>query len=125
MTETILKKAYAAFNQRDIEGLFQLMSEDITWPKASEEGRATGKEEIRAYWTRQWSQFNPQVEPIEIHEPKDNKTEVRVHQLVKSLEGETLSDSEVTHTFTITKGLITSMEIKPTTESAAAFQTQK
>jgi hypothetical protein len=30
-----------------------LMSENVSWPKASEGGRVVGKEEIRSYWTRQ------------------------------------------------------------------------
>ncbi len=40
------------------------MTPDVSWPKASEGGRITGKEEIRAYWTRQWDEFNPKVEPL-------------------------------------------------------------
>jgi hypothetical protein len=35
---------------------------------------------------------------------------VRVHQLVKSLEGDVLSDSEVFHLFTMSGGLIAAME---------------
>ena len=43
-----------------------LMSENVSWPKASEGGRVVGKEEIRAYWTRQWKEFDPHVEPLEV-----------------------------------------------------------
>ncbi len=39
----------------------------------------------------------------------DGKTEVRVHQLVKSLNGEVLSDMEVLHIYTIVNGLIERM----------------
>ena len=35
------------------------MSENVGWPKASEGGSVVGKEEIRAYWTRQWNEFDP------------------------------------------------------------------
>ena len=124
-THTLLRKAYTAFNKRDIDGALALMSEHVSWPKASEGGRAVGKDEIRAYWTRQWTQFDPHVEPIELIYRGEGKTDVRVHQLVKSLAGDVLSDSEVWHTYTISNGLIDRMDLKEsdgssgTTPSAA------
>jgi hypothetical protein len=111
-TQTLIAHAYAAFNQRNVDGALALMSENVSWPKASEGGRAVGKEEIRAYWTRQWQQFDPHVEPIEVIDREEGKTEVRVHQLVKSLSGDVLSDSEVWHLYTIANGLIERMDIK-------------
>ena len=38
------------------------MTQDASWPKASEGGRVVGKEEIRAYWTRQCGEFDPHVD---------------------------------------------------------------
>jgi len=111
-TQTLIAKAYAAFNKRDIDGAFALMSEHVSWPKASEGGRVVGKDEIRAYWTRQWSQFDPHVQPIEVIDHSEGTTDVRVHQLVKSLDGDVLSDSEVWHTYTISNGLIDRMDLK-------------
>ena len=128
MTENqvLIARAYAAFNQRDNDAALALMSETISWPKASEGGRVAGKEEIRAYWTRQWKQFDPHVEPLEVTDIPHGKTEVRVHQLVKSLEGNVLSDSEVGHIYTITNGLIDRMDLKednatPDATPSAAF----
>jgi hypothetical protein len=87
------------------------MSESVSWPKASEGGRVVGKEEIRAYWTRQWKEFDPQVEPIEVIEREAGKTDVKAHQVVKSLTGDVLSDSEVWHAYTISNGLIERMDL--------------
>ena len=121
----LIAEAYSAFNRRDIDGALALMSENVSWPKVSEGGRVVGKEEIRAYWTRQWQQFDPHVEPIEVIAREGDKIDVKVHQLVKSLAGDILSDSEVWHTYTITNGLIDRMELKenesssPQTPSAA------
>jgi hypothetical protein len=109
-------EGYSAFNHRDIDGALVLMSDNVSWPRASEGGRAVGKEEIRAYWTRQWQEFDPHVEPLEVIEHEDGKTHVRVHQLVKSLGGEVLFDGEVRHIYTIANGLIERMDIE---ESAA------
>ncbi len=111
-TRTLLARAYAAFNHRNIEGALALMSENVSWPKASEGGRVVGKEEIRSYWTRQWKEFDPHVEPLEMIDREGGITEVRVHQIVKSLGGDVLSESEVWHVYTVANGLIERMDIK-------------
>ena len=85
------------------------MSESVSWPKASEGGRAVGKEEIRAYWTRQWKEFDPHVDPLEVLDQGAGRIHAR--QLVKSLGGDVLSDSEVWHVYTIANGLIERMEL--------------
>lgn len=113
-TQTFIAEIYSAFNQRDIDGVLKHMSETVSWPKASEGGRVVGKEEIRAYWTRQWKEFDPHVEPIEVIDRETGKTEVRVHQLVKSTTGDILSDSEVWHIYTIANDLIERMDTKGT-----------
>jgi ketosteroid isomerase-like protein len=110
-TKTVIEQAYSAFNRRDINGALALMTEDVSWPKASEGGRVAGKEEIRAYWTRQWGEFDGRVEPLEINEEDGDKVRVRVHQLVKNLQGDLLSDSEVLHVFTMKGGLIAAMHL--------------
>jgi hypothetical protein len=127
-TKNLIDEAYAAFNDRDIDGALALMNEDVSWPKASEGGRVVGKEEIRAYWTRQWQEFDPHVEPVEVIHRGDRTVDVRVHQLVKSLGGDVLSDSEVWHLLTIQNGRIERMDLKDSEESSgdapsAAFAT--
>ena len=118
--KTIIEHAYAAFNRRDIDAALALMTEDVTWPKASEGGKVIGKEEIRAYWTRQWAQFDPHVHPLAITEDAAGKLHVRVHQLVNSLQGDLLSDTEVLHIFTTNHDLIAAMDIGDEASSTAA-----
>ena len=110
-TQELIARAYSAFNRRDIDGALAVMSEDVNWPKASEGGRVVGKEEIRAYWTRQWAEFDPNVEPVEVTDREAGKTEVRVHQLVRNLNGEVISDQTLLHVFTIADGLIERMDL--------------
>src|ERR1700682_2243230 len=110
-TKTLIEQAYSAFNKRDIDGALALMTQDVSWPKASEGGRVVGKEEIRAYWTRQWAEFDPHVEPIEVTEREAGRTDVKVHQLVKNLNGDVLSDQVVLHIYTIANDLIERMDI--------------
>ncbi|MBB6144222.1 hypothetical protein HNQ77_002174 [Silvibacterium bohemicum] len=117
-TTALIEQAYSAFNKRDIDGALALMTQDVSWPKASEGGKVIGKEEIRAYWTRQWSEFDPHVEPLAIAAEDGGKIRVRVHQLVNSLQGDVLSDSEVLHVFTVKNGLIAAMDLGDEADTA-------
>jgi hypothetical protein len=111
-TESLIAQAYSAFNRRDVDGVLALMSDTVNWPRASEGGRAVGKEEIRAYWSRQWKEFDPRVDPLEVVDDETGRTHVRVHQVVKSLDGDVLADREVVHIYTIVNGLIERMDIR-------------
>jgi hypothetical protein len=95
------------------------MSENVSWPKASEGGRVAGRAEILAYWTRQWQEFDPHVEPLEVIDRQDGKSEVRVRQRVRSLAGDLLFDGEVRHVYTITNGLIERMDLAESEASPA------
>ena len=76
-TESLIAQVYSAFNQRNIDGALAFMSDSVSWPKASEGGRVVGKEEIRAYWSRQWKEFDPHVDPLEVLD-REGRTHVRV-----------------------------------------------
>jgi ketosteroid isomerase-like protein len=111
-TQALIATIYSAFNRRDTQGALAFMSENVSWPKASEGGRVVGKEEIRAYWSRQWQEFDPHVEPIEVIERGAGHTDVRVRQIVKNLDGDVLFDGEVWHSYTIAGGLIERMDLE-------------
>jgi hypothetical protein len=111
-TQELISQAYFAFNQRDVDAALMLMSENVSWPKASEGGRAVGREEVRDYWTRQWAEFDPRVDVFEVVEREAGKTDVKVHQLVKNLKGDILPDTELWHVYTIANGLIERMDIE-------------
>jgi hypothetical protein len=111
-TQELISHVYAAFNNRDVDAIFAVMSEDVSWPKVSEGGRVIGKQGIRDYWTRQWAEFDPRVESIEVVARKNGKIEVRVRQLVRNLDGDVLSDTEVRHVYTLADGLIQRMDIE-------------
>ena len=61
-TESLIAQIYSAFNQRNIEGALAFMRDGVSWTKASGGGRVVGKEDIRAYWSRQWKEFDPHVD---------------------------------------------------------------
>jgi nuclear transport factor 2 (NTF2) superfamily protein len=112
LNQTLLKKAYDAFNARNIDVVLLLMRPDVHWPNGWEGGYVDGHEQVRDYWTRQWKEINPHVEPISFKEREDGRIEVKVHQVVKDLQGKLLADGTIKHVYAIEDNLITSMEIE-------------
>lgn len=108
----IIHKAYAAFNDRDIDSALSTMRPDVQWNKAWEGGYISGHDEIRQYWTRQWKEINPKVEPVGFTERPDGRLEVSVHQNVKELDGKKLFDGTVKHIYRFEDGLIKTMDIE-------------
>ena len=109
----LLRAAYAAFNARDIDAALATMTPDVAWSKAFEGGSAHGHEEVRAYWTEQWSEIDGHVEPVAFHPEDAGQILVEVHQVVRDLTGAMLADEHVGHRFTIEHGLIQAMEVCP------------
>lgn len=106
-----LRAIYAAFNGRDIDAAVRLMAPDVAWPRAFKGGFVHGPEEVRAYWTEQWSEIDPHVEPMPFHRESDGRILVEVHQVVRDLAGSVLADERVGHRFTFERGLISRMEV--------------
>ena len=109
----LLRAAYAAFNARDINAALALMTRDVAWPRAFKGGFVRGPEEVRAYWTEQWSEIDPHVEPIAFHPEDDGRILVGVHQVVRDMAGVVIGDEHVSHRFTIDHDLIQMMEVAP------------
>lgn len=111
-TENLIHKAYAAFNSRDIDAALSTFHPDVEWPKAFEGGYVQGHDAIRDYWTRQWTEINPNVDPVSIAEKDNGTIEVTVHQLVKDLQGGVLFDGIVKHIYLVQEGLLRKMDIE-------------
>lgn len=110
--EQLLRRAYEAFNARDVDGALALMHPDVDWPNGMEGGRELGHDAIRAYWTRQFGMIDSHVEPVGFDSDADGRVVVDVHQVVRDLDGELLSDGLVQHVYTFRNGLVTHMEIR-------------
>lgn len=107
----LLCAAYAAFNARQIDAALALMTPDVAWPRAFKGGFVRGPEEVRAYWTEQWGEVDPHVEPLAFHLEEDGRILVEVHQVVRDMAGALLADERVSHRFTLEHGLIQGMEV--------------
>jgi ketosteroid isomerase-like protein len=108
----LLKKAYAAFNTRDIDGALATMKPDVEWPNGMEGGTVHGHAGVRAYWTRQWGMINPHVDPETFDTDASGRIVAGVHQVVRDLSGKVLLDRMVEHIYTLEDGLIRSMTIR-------------
>ena len=110
--EDVIRRAYAAFNARDVDGALAQMDPEVDWPNVMEGKRARGHEEVRRYWLLQWSQTEPHVEPRHFTVTPDGRIAVDVHQTVRSKTGEPLADRMVRHVFTLRNGFVVRMDVE-------------
>jgi hypothetical protein len=110
--EALLRRAYEAFNARDIDGALALMHPDVDWPNGMVGGRERGHAAVRAYWTWQFGQIDSHVEPEGFEVDADGRVVVDVHQVVRDLDGTELSDGRVRHAYTFRDGLVERMDIE-------------
>ena len=111
-TEHLLRAMYEGFNARQIDEVLSKLHPQVDWPNGMEGGRVLGREAVREYWTRQWKMINPIVEPVSITPDETGHPDVQVHQVVRDLAGNVLTDQIVHHVYTITDGLVEKMEIR-------------
>jgi hypothetical protein len=109
--EQRLTATYAAFNARDIDEVLAQMTEDVDWPNAWEGGRVVGHDAVRDYWTRQWAEIDPEVQPNSFRRLPDGRIEVTVHQVVRVPDGSVLSDGVVLHTYAFRDERIARMDV--------------
>lgn len=112
----LLAAAYRDFNARDIEAVLARLHPEVEWANGMEGGHVNGREEVRAYWTRQWKIFDPRVAPLSIKQSEPGRWVVEVHQVVRDLAGEVLVDTIVHHAYRIASGLIERMDIESPVE---------
>jgi SnoaL-like protein len=108
----LLKRAYEAFNARDIDTALSTMQPDVEWPNGMEGGTVHGHSGVRDYWTRQSGMIDPRVEPVSFDLDETGRIAVGVHQVVHDNSGKLLLDRMVQHVYSIESGLIRNMQIR-------------
>jgi ketosteroid isomerase-like protein len=114
-----VKRMYASFNARDIDGVLAELSDDVAWANGMDGGHVHGQEAVRDYWTRQWAMVSPHVAPVDFHRTADGAIVAQVHQSIrdldgKPLEGQThgLKDKTVGHVFHFRNGKVARFDIE-------------
>ncbi|MFD2935122.1 nuclear transport factor 2 family protein [Spirosoma flavum] len=110
--QPILRQLYQDFNARHIDLVLAHMHIDVAWPNGWEGGYVAGHKEVRAYWLRQWQQINPIVEPLSFETRSDGQIAVKVHQVIKDLNGQLLSDEQLNHVYSFENGKVRTMIIE-------------
>jgi nuclear transport factor 2 (NTF2) superfamily protein len=108
----LLRRAYEAFNARDIDAALATMQPDVEWPNGMEGGTVHGHAGVREYWTRQWGILDPHVDPVSFAANEQDRIVVDVHQVVHDISGKLLLDRMVEHVYSIESGLIRNMQIR-------------
>ena len=106
----LLRVLYEAFNARDIEKALSGMHPNVVWANGLEGGTIQGRSAVRDYWTRQWQQIDPRVNPQRF-EGENDEIVVEVHQVVRDLEGHLIADRRVYHFFRFEDGLVKVFDI--------------
>jgi hypothetical protein len=112
--EERIARIYAAFNAREVDRLLAQMSPDVDWPNAWEGGRVRGRAAVQDYWSRQFQEIDPHVEPTRTTQREDGRTEVAVHQTVRRPgTQELLAEDDVLHVYTFdAEGLVSRMDVE-------------
>ena len=110
--EKLLRRAYEAFNDRDVESTIATMHPKVDWPNGMEGGRVRGHREVRDYWQRQFTSIDSRVDPERFEPGPDGRIVVTVRQVVRDRAGNLLSDEAVEHHYLIADGLIRRMDIR-------------
>jgi nuclear transport factor 2 (NTF2) superfamily protein len=108
----MLATLYEQFNARDIDAVLRALTTDVDWPNGWEGGYVRGHDAVRDYWTRQWAEIDATVIPQEFTTLPDGRIDVTVHQVVKNIGGELLSDSTVHHVYRLRGDQVEHMEIR-------------
>jgi hypothetical protein len=100
----LLKRIYDRFNARDIDRVLAVLADDVAWANGMDGGHVHGREAVREYWTRQWT---------------DGAIVAEVRQSVRDLEGNPLQgqrsglkDKTVGHTFRLREGKVARFDMR-------------
>ena len=107
-----LRGLYRAFNARDAGAVVASMTDDVDWPNAWEGGRVHGVAGVRDYWTRQWAEIDPSVEPTGFARRADGRIAVAVHQVVREPDGSLLAEGDVVHVYAFAGDRIARMDVE-------------
>jgi hypothetical protein len=110
--EELLRRAYEAFNARDVDAAVALMHPEVDWPNAIDGGRVVGRDGVRAYWAGQFAEIDPRVEVRRIERRDDGRYAVVGHQVVRDLGGAVLSEGDVVHVYELDDGVVVRMDIE-------------
>jgi SnoaL-like domain len=96
--DIFFKGLYKNFNNRNIDAVIAIMTDDVKWANGMDGGFVYGHKGVREYWTRQFTVVSANVTPVKIAFQNGVAT-IQVHQVVHDLNQQLLADEIVEHLF--------------------------
>jgi NAD(P)-dependent dehydrogenase (short-subunit alcohol dehydrogenase family) len=110
--EELVRRAYSAFNAKDVESGVALMDPQVDWPNMADGGFVHGRDGVRRHWSEQFRRVDPRIEVAGIAEKGGGRVEAHVRQIVRGPDGAKLADDQAVHIFTIAGERIKRMEVE-------------
>lgn len=92
----LLERAYQRFNDRDVDALLAMLTDDVEWPDVANRKVLRGKPAVRSYWEAQFAAGDPRVTPT-AYIPTGDDLVAMVDQRVFDLEGSPRGPSTVVY----------------------------
>ncbi|HXA34334.1 MAG TPA: nuclear transport factor 2 family protein [Acidimicrobiales bacterium] len=116
----VLEHAYRLFNDRRVDELLALMTDDVEWPDVANGTILHDKVAIRRYWAGQFATASPQVTPTGFMEVGQDLVAV-IDQRIMDLKGSPLVPPAVVfHRYTFAGDLVSRMVVFTDREAAFA-----
>ncbi|WP_051799941.1 nuclear transport factor 2 family protein [Catenuloplanes japonicus] len=106
----LVRRMYAAYNERDAERLLAMVTDDVDWPDGPR--RMHGKDALRDYWTRQWQRVHTHDEAGAIVALGGGRFQVHIEQTVRTPDGTPVSAGRFRHTLLLRDGLAARLDIE-------------
>jgi hypothetical protein len=114
----VLESAYRLFNDRRVDELLAMMTDDVEWPDVANGTTLHDKGAIRRYWSDQFATSNPQVTPSGFIETGDDLVAV-IDQRILDRDGLPLVPPAVVfHRYTFVGDLVSRMVVFSDRDSA-------
>ncbi|WP_426196458.1 nuclear transport factor 2 family protein [Massilia sp. DWR3-1-1] len=117
--QALVVRMYEDFNARQIDGVLAALASDVAWANGMDGGHVHGHAALRQYWTQQWAQISPHVQPVRFAQAADGALVVTVMQTVRDLAGQPLQDQAhglhdrlVRHVFTFAGDQVVRFDIE-------------
>lgn len=106
----LFQELYRNFNDRKIDLVISKMTDTVKWANGMDGGFVYGHKGVIDYWTRQFGVVSSQVTPLKI-EDENGVVKIKVHQVVRDLDGNLLADEFVFHYFHLKDNKISEFDI--------------
>lgn len=108
--DDLMRTAFDAYNRQDAATLLTLVTEDVLWP--GDEGMLRGKDELRAFWKRQWAETKTHDEVLAVQTREAGYVVVDLSQKVHAIDGTPISSARLRYGFVVKGGLIRRLQTR-------------